>query len=167
VSDIARTAGMTTGAIYAHYANKAELLLEAIRSHGPAELADLADLEGATSILDVIERLGAKLPDRARRSSALMTEAVVAGRRDPDVRKVLRSHLVDHERMLTELATHAQASGEIDPALSASDLVRLTTLVALGSLVAGAVGMPATGDEEWKAVIHRLIDAVRPSEART
>ncbi len=162
VGEIARTAGMTTGAIYAHYTNKAELLAEAIKSHGPAELADLRELAGATSVLDIIERLGAKLPVRAQRNSALMTEAVVAGRRDPDVRKVLRKHLLDHEGLLIALAERAQAEGEIDAALSAPDLVRLTTLVALGSLAASAVGLPHTGDEEWKAVIHRLIDAVRP-----
>jgi AcrR family transcriptional regulator len=163
VSEIARAAGMTTGAIYAHYENKAHLLTEAVRSHGDAELASVRDLEGASSILDIIAKLGAGLPQRAKQRSALVTEAVVAGRRDPEVRRALLAHLVEHEGAMVALVEAAQSNGEIDATLSPADLVRLLTLVVLGSLAAAAVGLPPTDPDDWSTVIGRLIDSVKPS----
>jgi AcrR family transcriptional regulator len=167
LSEIARAAGLTTGAIYAHYENKAHLLTEAVRSHGHEELDALSSLakDGRpTSILDIIARLGAELPRRAKRRSALVTEAVVAGRRDPEVRNALRTHLAEHEANMIALVEAAQASGEIDGALSPPDLVRLLTLVVLGSLAAAAVGLPATDPDDWSTVIGRLIDSVKPAK---
>jgi AcrR family transcriptional regulator len=162
LSEIARAAGLTTGAIYAHYENKAHLLTEAVRSHGHEELDALSSLDGATSILDIIARLGADLPRRAKRRSALVTEAVVAGRRDPEVRNALRTHLAEHEANMIALVEAAQDGGEIDPSLSPPDLVRLLTLVVLGSLAAAAVGLPPTDPDDWSTVVGRLIDSVKP-----
>ena len=41
VADIAATAGVSNGALYAHFASKAELLVAALRAHGRRLLADV------------------------------------------------------------------------------------------------------------------------------
>src|SRR5260370_39652317 len=41
VADIAAAAGVSNGALYAHFASKAELLVAALRTHGRRVLADM------------------------------------------------------------------------------------------------------------------------------
>ena len=41
VADIAATAGVSNGALYAHFGSKAELLVAALHTHGRRPLADL------------------------------------------------------------------------------------------------------------------------------
>src|SRR3954447_24274862 len=49
VQEIARRAGLTTGAIYANFSGKAELLFEAIGARSASELDDLLRPAGAAS----------------------------------------------------------------------------------------------------------------------
>ena len=46
VAQIAQEAGVTTGAIYAHYSSKAELLVDAIRAHSGRVLDSILTTEG-------------------------------------------------------------------------------------------------------------------------
>ena len=41
VADIASSAGVSNGALYAHFGSKAELLVDALRAHGRRHLADM------------------------------------------------------------------------------------------------------------------------------
>ena len=51
VQEIARRAGLTTGAIYANFSGKAALLFEAIRGRSATELDDLLRPGGAGSVV--------------------------------------------------------------------------------------------------------------------
>ena len=75
--------------------------------------------------------------------------------------QVLISSLVEREARLAELLRSAQATGEIDADLPAPAAVRFALMVALGSMAAGALGLPPTDHEDWVALIARLVDSIR------
>ncbi|WP_344934063.1 TetR family transcriptional regulator, partial [Sphaerisporangium flaviroseum] len=54
VTDIATAAGVSNGALYAHFGSKAELLVVALRAHGPRLLADLLAADPNRSIADLL-----------------------------------------------------------------------------------------------------------------
>src|SRR4051795_13555188 len=98
VQEIARRAGLTTGAIYGRFTGKAELLQAAIEAHTTDELDDLFAqhaFEGHAS--DILRTVGAHLvtpPEGGDAEGALLLEAFVAARRDDEVRTQLHE-LVD------------------------------------------------------------------------
>src|SRR5436190_18754817 len=115
VQEIARRAGLTTGAIYGRFSGKAELLKAAIESRTDDELDELfAQHRFDGQATSVLRTVGAHLvtpgcepaPDG---ESALLLEAFVAARRDPEVRALVRSLLEDRAALLAVLvvtATH-------------------------------------------------------------
>ena len=166
VADIAREAGVTTGAIYAHYRTRADLLAEAIHAHGEEELADLVAAWRPTSLRDLLEGLGRDLVRVRRRDSPqLLVEAIVAGRRDRSVARRLRDGVAEREELLARAIGYGQESGEIDPALPAEAMARFCFTLSIGALVVGALGLPQPDPDEWAAVIHRLVGAIAPEPA--
>ncbi len=165
VAEVAREAGVTTGAIYNHFDSKADLLTAAIGGHGPGAFTDLVDTEPDLSVLEVFRRLGAQLPERSREISGALMEIIVATRRDEDVAKALTVSVSDHERQRRELIERGQVDGEVDPALDAAALSRFTTMVAFGSMVADALGLDPVDQQQWSVVIERMLAAVDTHES--
>ena len=58
VADIATAAGVSNGALYAHFASKAELLVDALRTHGRRLLADVFAADPDRSITDLLLVIG-------------------------------------------------------------------------------------------------------------
>src|SRR6516162_10074454 len=83
VADIAAAAGLSNGALYAHFASKAELLVGALRAHGRRLLADLFATDPSRSVTDLLLVAGRRLPRRRDPSGYLIVEALVAARLDP------------------------------------------------------------------------------------
>ena len=161
--EIARRAGLSTGAIYSQYGTKAELLVAAIRAHAPAELEALFQRDaGSASLLDLLQALGEDLPFRAAPLAGILVEAWSAGRRDRQVAKVLMATAAQRQALLAELFEAGQASGEVDPSLSAQALARFCLLLVFGSVVAQSAGLEPPGRDEWAALVARVIAAVRP-----
>lgn len=170
IADIAREAGLSSGAIYAHYGSKAELLLEAIRSHGADELNQLLEGNELMSIPDVLLALGETIERRSRTDGSLLAEAIVAARRDPEVAAVLADHVGQSEGFFSSLIRHAQRRGDVDPDVSADAVARLCFMIALGSLVLRALDLPRTDPTDWSDLLHRIVDSFRlesPSTSST
>src|SRR5207248_4601605 len=94
VSDIARRAGFTTGAIYGRFRDKAELLLEVVQGvlESQQEAAVLAASAGDSGISSRFAELVGEFVDANREASrALVLEAHVAARRDETVGSLLRT----------------------------------------------------------------------------
>jgi AcrR family transcriptional regulator len=165
VQEIARRAGLTTGAIYSRYSGKAELLAEAIRSCANEELDRLfAEHAFEGELTDLLTTVGAHLVTREPAPvRAILLEAFVAARRDPEVADVLRDHLSRRATRLHELVDESKAAGLVDAALDTEALVRLAHAVGLGFLLFEAVGMPNPEAEPWQAVIERLVGSIAPT----
>lgn len=161
ISEIARVAGVTSGAIYNHFASKADLLGQAISEHSPDVISELLAGAGAGSVIDVFRAIGAALPDRADELAPVILELVVAGTRAEDVAATVRGGFADKERAATDVIRLAQEAGEVDASLDAEALARFTTMVALGSLVTSALELKPVDHAAWEAVIDRVLDSVR------
>lgn len=165
VSDIAREAGLSSGAIYAHYGSKADLLVDAIRAHGPNEVGRLIDAgDVRVPLPELLIRLGASLEHRDETQGSLLLEAVAASRRDPELAAVLTASLAGRESLVATLARHGQNVGDIDPDVSADALARFSMLVVLGAMVARVLDLPPTDPSEWTHLITRLVDGFRAEE---
>lgn len=165
VSDITRAAGLSSGAIYAHYCSKAELLVDAIRVHGPNDVAKLlADGDVRTPLPDLLERLGASLEHRDETQGSLLLEAIAATRRDPELADVISAGLGDRERLISTLVRHSQHVGDFDDDVTPDAFARFCTLVVLGALVARVLDLPPTDPTEWSRLIARLVDGFRAEE---
>jgi len=162
VAEIARRAGYTTGAIYGRFSGKAELLLAAIEARSENELDQLFNehrFEG--KVTDILTTVGSHLvTDQMGPESALLLEAFVAARRDPEVRRLMQGALDLRGDRLADLVAEAQATGAIDPALDAEAVVRFCHAVGFGFLLFRAVELDLPAAGPWEDLIARLVDAL-------
>jgi AcrR family transcriptional regulator len=170
VAEIARRAGYTTGAIYGRFTGKAELLLAAIEARSENELDTLFNehrFEG--KVTDILTTVGSHLvTDQMGPDSALLLEAFVAARRDPEVRRLMQEALDLRGDRLADLVTEAQATGAIDPALDREAVVRFCHAVGFGFLLFRAVDLKLPDAGPWEDLIARLVEALdaNPSTGR-
>lgn len=165
-SEIARRAGLSTGAIYSQYETKAELLLEAIRCGAPSELQRL--LEGnadGKTLPDVFEVLGVGLHERSGNVASIMVEALVASRRDARVAEVLADAASEREAALSRLIASAQRTGQVAPDLPSDAVAHLCLMLVLGNVVAQTIGLAPPAPDEWATVIGRLVGIMRPANS--
>jgi AcrR family transcriptional regulator len=164
VQEIARRAGLTTGAIYSRFSGKAELLAEAIRAESPNQLDQLLSAGDRTpDAARLIAKVGSQLPVRGpTRKQFLLLEAFIAARRDPDLAVALRADLRDARANFTRLIELGQRLGDLDPELDTESVVHFAQAVAFGFLVYEAIDAPQPDVERWTHLIQRLVDALRP-----
>jgi len=165
VADIAAAAGVSNGALYAHFASKADLLVDALRTHGRRMLADLFAADPDRSITDLLLAIGRQLPQRRDPQGYLIVEALVAARRDEDVAGPMRDYVAERAEWLASLMSVAQAGGEVDRALSASALAHFCFLLAMGSALV-TPDLHDVADDEWTALLSRVIAAVAPARGQ-
>ncbi len=165
VAEIARRAGYTTGAIYGRFTGKAELLLAAIEARSDSELDRLFNeyrFDGA--VTDILTTVGSHLvtndedPD-----SALLLEALVASRRDPEVRLLMQGLFDVRSLGLAGLVTQAKATGAIDAGLDTEAVVRFCHALGLGFLLFRAVELDLPKAGPWEDLIARLVAALAPA----
>jgi AcrR family transcriptional regulator len=164
VQDIARTAGLTTGAIYANYRGKADLLFDAIGALAGVELEALLEQARGRDAREVLEQLGATLTRRMQHRPALLLDAIVAARRDPELATLLRVRVAAREALLEELFQRAIDDGAIDSDIEPATLARYCTTVAMGALVFRTLDLSPPDQDDWQALIHRLVDALAPRQ---
>jgi AcrR family transcriptional regulator len=161
VQQIARRAGLSTGAIYANFRDKSELLAETI-SIGLRQMSQTLKHErragaSASQLLEVQGRT--ILTGTPTRYRLLLTEALAAARRDPHVGTKVRAGLTDIQTRLAKLFNTARhethASDDIDPNVMA----HFAIAVALGYHAMSAAGVPPPDPTDWNRLMGR---ALRP-----
>jgi AcrR family transcriptional regulator len=167
VAEIARRAGYTTGAIYGRFTGKAELLLAAIEDRSSSELDTLFNEHTFTGkVTDILTTVGSHLVTHdIDENGALLLEAFVAARRDPEVRRMMQGALDLRGDRLADLVAEAQSTGAIDPALDAEAVVRFCHAVGFGFLLFRAVELDLPKAGPWEDLIARLVDALDSSPA--
>lgn len=98
VAGIAERAGVTTGALYAHFAGKLDLLLATVDLTPIADVARSLDGLGATDAGVLAARLARGVAERPDPRRVLLLDVIVAARRDPHVAEVLRGGLEAYVR---------------------------------------------------------------------
>ncbi len=159
VADIAAAAGVSNGALYAHFASKADLLVAALRAHGRNLLADMFAAGPDRPVMELLLAVGRWLPRRRDARGYLIVEALVAARRDEDVARPMHEYVGERADWLAGLMRLAQAGGELDPALSPAALAHFFLLLAMGSALV-TPELHAVDEEEWAALLTRVASAL-------
>lgn len=166
VAEIARRAGVTTGAIYGRYAGKADLLVAALEAHTSDEFDSLfADHSFQGRMEDIISVAGGHLvdDDESPTGSALLAEAFMAARRHPEVAALMRTHVDDRRARLATIIDLAKDGGGIDPSLDTEALVTFCHAVGFGFLLHGAIDSPMPDTTAWQHLIGHLVGALARS----
>ena len=153
VAGIAERAGVTTGAVYAHFGGKLDLLLATV---GLTPIPDLARsfAEGREAITPAA--LGRGLAARPDLRRVLLLDVIVAARRDPQVASTLRGGLEAYVRATADAIGAAAAAGLVAPALPAEAVSRLLAVLNLGMVVLAALDArtpPGRGFEHLAAAL--------------
>ena len=160
ISEITSEAGLTSGAIYAHYASKAELFSATLEAYAERDFDQLIGRPGSEWV-DALTAVGSTIDQREATEASLLISAVVAARNDPEVARLMLDGLATRERVFRRLVTDAQSSGGVDEGLSAEAISRFCLMIATGSLVVEALGIDPVDHVDWTALIERLVGSIR------
>lgn len=164
VAEIARRAGVTTGAIYSRYRGKADLMADALGTHLIAQIERVLPEapEGGAALLF---SMGTHLLDEKKSSDWLVMEAIVATRRDPELADMIRRSFEDDESRIAKHIQQAKDDGQIDRNLSTKAIASFAMALGMGMTVNQLVGRELPEADNWREVIDRVLAAAAPQDS--
>jgi TetR/AcrR family acrAB operon transcriptional repressor len=156
IRDIARCASVTSGAIYGHFRNKAELLAEVINTRTSEQLE--ADTMGSPDEVDHIETLtrhARRAPTR-RQLRALIVQGAAAAQTDQETRDQLRAEQLAHINAWIEGYERDRERLGIDPGVDIPTAVLYTWAVELGLGVLEGIGIEPRSTRAWADIQNRM-----------
>ena len=163
VAEIARRAGVTTGAIYSRYRGKSELLFDALDSTVGEHLDSILASSEHTSPADLLSTLGSHLLDKHGEEDALFLEAIVASRRDSELSEMLGRGLEDQGLRLAKIIEEAKSDGQFDNSIDTASIVAFAQAISLGFTIFRTLNTPMPEPKEWQVVIDRVISSALPT----
>lgn len=160
ISEIVSEAGLTSGAVYAHYASKAELFNATLEAFAERDLDQLLGQAG-DDLADALIARGATIDRREPTEASLLISAIVAARNHPDVGQLLIDGLSGREHLFRGLIGSAQDSQALAQDLSPDAITRFCLMIAMGSLIVEALGLDPVDHADWTELIERLVGAIR------
>ncbi len=157
VRDLARRSSLTTGAIYAHFLNKADLLVEAIDARVDAGVETPRDIE--STFRAYLEDVGRRYPERSQ-LRALLLEGAAAARGDAAVRDRLNREQVRRLESWVVEYEAAQQSGELDAGVDMRAAVMMLWAIELGLGVLEAFAIEAPAPDAWADLTRRFIESI-------
>jgi AcrR family transcriptional regulator len=167
VRAVAARSGVTSGAIYATFRGKADLLIEALRASIAIDLNDVPVdvLTRPLPQIDGFQFTSAETP-RRQRLRMLMIEAAVAARTDTAVRDQLHGLLA--ERLADWTVSHEkwQQDARVDAELDMRQLTALLMCIEIGAGVMLAAGIDAPTGEQTAQLVERMLQGLVPKRSR-
>ena len=157
IRDIARRGSLTTGAIYGHFRNKADLLAEAISARTAEELeAQSMDLGVDVDHVETLTRLARSSSASRRRLRALIVQGAAAAQTDEETRLRLREEQLAHiDRWIAGYRANRDRLG-IDPSVDLQAAVLYTWAVELGLGVLEGIGIEPRSRKGWADIQNRM-----------
>jgi AcrR family transcriptional regulator len=166
VVDIAKRAGVTTGAIYAHFRDKADLLVKTLATHGADAVASELVRESRMPVASLLSVLADLMLSGELRSSELMLlDASAAAGREPELRARLGEAIDEHASLLEAMIERAYAEGALSREIPEAAVLRFLLILRFGSIVTRTLGLPPPEATEWQELIRRLLEGVAPGRA--
>ena len=158
VADIAERAGVTTGALYAHFHGKLDLLLQSLGLRSLEGFAE-GSLPGGTWVRGggVAAVVGHRMSRAPAPETTLLLDVIVAARRDPRLASTLRRLLAQKVREFVAATDRGIEAGVIDPELRSDDLARFMTMVAFGNMVLAVMGERLPPEHAFVRVMEALL----------
>ena len=163
IRDIAREANLTTGAIYGHFRNKADLLAEAISSRTVIDLESLSTagpvVPGEPAHVSTLRRLTSRYKER-RQLRALILQGAAASLTDDETREQLRNEQMAHVQAWIDAYDEHRDELGIDPSLDLRDAVLYTWAAEVGLGVLEAIGIEPRTKKGWAEMAARFGQAM-------
>jgi AcrR family transcriptional regulator len=166
IAEIAREAGVSSGAIYAHYDGKAELFYAVLAAHVQQELEAFLQDDRPLDIGAIIAELGANLDRRPAAERTLLIEAVMAAKHDDKTRAVLSAWFTERHEFIAGAIGAAQHDGSLTDAFSPGAAARFTTTVLLGSMLLDILDVPEVEHDDWARLVTRIVNGFRVDPSR-
>ena len=167
VAEIARRAGMTTGAIYSRYSGKSELLLEALKRSFAKEVGEIVlaamsqennnDNGGILTPLHLVD------PNRPMAHGALFLEAVVAGNRDEEIATILSQRVMTGASLLAKKIDQQKADGKVNSTFDTDALKTYILAMQMGFLVLRSLNYEMPAIEEWEKLVNQTRSSILKS----
>lgn len=160
VRDLARRTQVTSGALYGHFRNKADLLVAAIADHVDQDLDQKS--RGGSGLRDSLTRQWRSYRSRAG-LRALLVEAASAARIDPEARRQLHQLQTAQLDEWKAIYRDVQSREGLDPTVDMDAVVVMlwATELGLGMLEAWGVDLPKPAT--WGRVVDRFIGSLERS----
>lgn len=155
IRDIARAASVTSGAVYGHFRNKADLLVAAINERTAVELEAQGMRLGETHYIESLTKLSADFRSR-RLLRALIVQGAAASLTDEETRSQLRKEQLAHLTTWIEGYEAHRVRLGIDDAVDLEAAVLYTWAVELGLGVLEAIGIEPKSRRGWADVANRM-----------
>jgi len=155
IRDIARAASVTSGAVYGHFRNKADLLVAAINERTAVELEAQGMRLGETHYIESLTKLSADFR-RRRLLRALIVQGAAASLTDEETRSQLRKEQLAHLTTWIEGYEAHRVRLGIDDAVDLEAAVLYTWAVELGLGVLEAIGIEPKSRRGWADVANRM-----------
>jgi AcrR family transcriptional regulator len=153
VQEIVSRAGFTTGAMYNHFAGKADLLIEVVRRALDRVGAMTRQAAEAESSLAATHAASVKAWfDIPAADRLMLAEVHLAASRHHDVAVLLDAAIGDAMQATEEAIVAAQRAGEVDPALDPAVLARVQVVFFAGMNHIDTIDPDIARDEGAKAV---------------
>ncbi|MGH9210468.1 MAG: TetR/AcrR family transcriptional regulator [Acidimicrobiales bacterium] len=159
VAGIAERAGVTTGALYAHFAGKLDLLLATVDLAPVEDIVRSAREVASLPWNEASKRIIQSMSERPDRRMLLLLDVIVVARRDPHVAQTLRRGLQSYLRAMTKANDAAVGLGIIDPALATDDLARVLALLTMGKVVFSALDEAPPSDRAFARLADLLLQS--------
>lgn len=154
VRDLARESDRTTGALYGHFRNKADLLAEVIA----ARIAALEDhFPRGVSLVEGLRENWRRSADRAD-LRALLLEGAVAARHDPEIRERLGRPQAEALAKWADRVREHATEIDLDPALDLEVLLTVSWALELGLGLLEAYGIALPDPEVAADMMARLAE---------
>jgi AcrR family transcriptional regulator len=159
MQDVARRAGMTTGAIYAHFDGRAELIVAAVESRVSCVLVGelRAEVDGRPlpeRLADLAVRM---LADPTAVAHPLEIEALVGARREPELSDLLGLRLNMLHEAFADRITAAQGRGELAADVDPRSATYFLHALLLGMLLLDPVAEDRPDGDKWSHFVGRLV----------
>ncbi len=156
IRDLGRHAGVTSGAIYGHFRNKAELLAEAISERTAALLeADTIGLPRNSDYIATLTRQASRTPKR-RRLRALIVQGAAAAQTDEETRTRLREEQRVHIDGWVAGFERERGRLGIDASVDMEAALLYIWAAELGLGVLESMGIEPRTTKSWTDVQNRL-----------
>ncbi len=170
IRDVARRASLTTGAIYGHFRNKADLLVEAISNRTADQLESQSIGVGDhPDYIETLTRLANQCPKR-RQLRALILQGAAAAPTDEETRDRLRDEQLLHLTAWIDGYQRERARQGIHPSVNIETAVLYTWAAELGLGVLEAIGIEPKSRKGWADAHNRFARSLQlppDDQART
>jgi AcrR family transcriptional regulator len=159
VANIAERAGVTTGALYAHFAGKLDLLLAAVGLTPAEDVVDSIVDMAALPWSEASRIMSHGLATPPGRGMLLLLDVIVVARRDPQVARILRRGLETYLEAMKQANDKGVALGVIEPAMRTDELARLFALLTFGRIVFAALEERPPSDEAFRRFTDLILQS--------